>query len=63
MTGVAGEGYPNYSFFIPGEYWLTDLVPILRRWLAVRRRDFGAYDVLIHPNTGCEARHFNLKLN
>jgi hypothetical protein len=51
------KGYPNYSFFIPGDFWLPGLLHMLREWLlSTRRRYAGRYDILIHPNTGCEVR-------
>lgn len=51
-------GYPNYSFFLPGEYWLPGLLPKFLDWLRLARTvlGYGAYAVLIHPNTGCETR-------
>jgi aromatic ring-cleaving dioxygenase len=50
---LTGDGYPNYSFFIPSEYWLPGLLPMVHEWLDQNR---GRYPVLIHPNTGCEVR-------
>merc|ERR1712224_31050 len=50
---ATGGGYPNFSFFIPGETWLPGLLQMVMDWLEKNR---GQYDVLIHPNTGCEVR-------
>ena len=50
-------GYPNYSFLIPGETWLPGLMDRASAWLrGLAGGAFGAYDVLLHPNTGCEVR-------
>lgn len=46
-------GYPNWSFFVPSDFWLPGLRASLIAWLASRH---GKYDVLVHPNTGCETR-------
>lgn len=54
---ATGLGYPNYSFFLPGEYWMPGLLPMLKDWLVqIKASQYHAYDVLIHPNTGCEVR-------
>ena len=50
---LTGDGYPNYSFLIPSQTWLPGLLERVQRWLTSKR---GEYDVLIHPNTGCEVR-------
>lgn len=49
-------GYPNYAFFLPGDYWLPGLVKMLRSWLLERRRIYGKLPVMFHTNTGCERR-------
>ena len=49
----SGGGYPNYSFFLPGDAWLPGLLVMLTEWLQKNR---GAYPALLHPNTGCEVR-------
>ena len=51
-------GYPNYSFFIPSDFWLPGLKDSLIDWLQrLRARGrYREYGVLVHPNTGCEAR-------
>merc|ERR1712110_547269 len=51
-----GDGFPNYSFFLPGEVWLPGLVPMLKKWLQNVASQYKHYDVLLHPNTGCETR-------
>merc|ERR1712159_623846 len=51
-----GGGYPNFSFFIPSEFWLPGLLASVRQWLHSVSSKYGQYDVLIHPNTGCEVR-------
>ena len=51
-------GYPNYSFFIPGEYWMPGVLQKMQQlmlWLQQQPR-FKSYGVLVHPNTGCEVR-------
>jgi hypothetical protein len=48
---ATGDGYPNYSFFIPGEVWMPGLLDAFQPWLEEHR---GKYDVFVHPNTGCE---------
>lgn len=54
---VTGLGYPNWSFFIPGNYWLPGLLDRLKGWII---ETHGEYPVIIHPNTGCESRdHFD----
>lgn len=50
---ATGGGYPNYSFFIPSDNWLEGLLDAAITWLETHR---GRYDVLIHPNSGCEVR-------
>lgn len=50
---VSDLGYPNWSFFIPSDFWLPGLKASVVAWLGKRH---GEYDVLFHPNTGCEAR-------
>eukprot|EP00966_Prymnesium_polylepis_P234850 5432042-Prymnesium_polylepis.1 len=53
----SGLGYPNYSFFIPGAVWMPGLMRVVNSWLqALAGGPYGAYDVLVHPNTGCEVR-------
>lgn len=56
------EGYPNWSFFLPGDFWLPGAVPMLRAWLDSERSavgGYGQYTFAIHPNTGCESHdHF-----
>ena len=54
----SGLGYPNWSFLLPGAAWIPGLVSGLERWLAEQRaaHGYGEYDVLIHPNSGCEVR-------
>jgi hypothetical protein len=56
LVGCAELGYPNYSFLLPSEYWLPGLVSSIKRWLGAVRAKYGAYDILVHPNTGCEVR-------
>lgn len=46
-------GYPNYSFLLPGATWMPHLLHSITLWLAPRA---GLYDVLLHPNSGCEVR-------
>ena len=66
---ATGLGYPNYSFFIPGDVWVPGLLNAVRLWLyafhepvTTRPSDepytdeFSQYGVLIHPNSGCEVR-------
>eukprot|EP00929_Paragymnodinium_shiwhaense_P088983 TRINITY_DN49259_c0_g1_i1.p1 TRINITY_DN49259_c0_g1~~TRINITY_DN49259_c0_g1_i1.p1 ORF type:complete len:315 (+),score=20.52 TRINITY_DN49259_c0_g1_i1:71-1015(+) len=55
---VSKLGYPNYSFFIPSDWWLAGLKDRLVGWLKqLRLRGrYTEYDVLVHPNTGCETR-------
>ncbi|KAL1511838.1 hypothetical protein AB1Y20_005123 [Prymnesium parvum] len=55
---VTRKGYPNYSFLLPGQVWMPGLLGILREWLdGLRRSDaYTHYDMLLHPNTGCEVR-------
>jgi hypothetical protein len=53
---ATGLGYPNYSFFLPGITWLPDLLVRLRTWLRHLANAYIEYDMLIHPNTGCEVR-------
>lgn len=50
------QGYPNYSFFVPGDFWLPGLLARVKSWLQSVSDRYGAYDVLLHPNTGCEVR-------
>ena len=49
----SGLGYPNFSFFIPGKTWAPGLLEQFKAWVMLNR---GLYDVLIHPNSGCETR-------
>jgi len=55
---ATGLGYPNYSFFIPSDIWTPGLLKGLISWLQALRSagHYNKYDVLIHPNTGCESR-------
>ena len=55
---ATGLGYPNWSFLIPSDFWAPGLRDRTVAWFERRRErgDGGAYDVLFHPNTGCEAR-------
>mmetsp|Transcript_90015 Transcript_90015/g.141046 ORF Transcript_90015/g.141046 Transcript_90015/m.141046 type:complete len:312 (+) Transcript_90015:77-1012(+) len=50
------KGYPNYSFFIPGHFWMPGLYQMLKAWIETLASKYGKYDVLFHPNTGCEVR-------
>eukprot|EP00948_MAST-09A_sp_MAST-9A-sp1_P003548 g3548.t1 len=52
------EGYPNYSFFIPGNTWLKDAYAKVRAWIKFQLSlpEYEKYQVLFHPNTGCEIR-------
>ena len=49
-------GYPNYSFLLPGATWMPGLLALLEAWLLALGPAWGQYDVLLHPNTGCEVR-------
>lgn len=55
---ASGLGYPNYSFLLPGNLWMPGLYDTMRTWLHTIRRDpqFLQYQILLHPNTGCEVR-------
>lgn len=50
------EGYPNYSFFIPGAFWVPGLLAMMKEWVRSVADKYGQYDVLFHPNSGCEVR-------
>lgn len=56
----SGLGYPNWSFLLPGHTWMPKLLDKLSLWLEqVKARPGGVYseyDILIHPNSGCEVR-------
>ena len=52
-------GYPNYSFLIPGGFWMPGLLDKLRSFLLelrANRQEFSKYPLLFHPNSGCEVR-------
>ena len=51
-----GLGYPNWSFLIPSDFWTPGLKNRTVSWFNALPTDFRRYDVLFHPNTGCEAR-------
>ena len=58
------RGYPNFAFFLPGDVWLPQLVPLLLAWLdsvvATHSPQRATFPLLLHPNTGCELRdHFD----
>lgn len=55
---ASGLGYPNFSFLLPGNMWMPGLYGIMREWLHTVRQDpeFLQYQILLHPNTGCEVR-------
>ena len=42
---LTGDGYPKYSFFIPGEIWLPGLLTMLKRWLQSVAKQYQNYDV------------------
>lgn len=55
---VSKLGYPNWSFFLPGDHWMPGLLPRVRAWIQQQNLGYG-YVFVIHPNTGCETRdHF-----
>ncbi len=52
-----GLGYPNYSFFIPGSFWLPGFLPVLIEWVRKKQKEeYSQYPIFIHPNSGCETR-------
>ena len=55
---TSGLGYPNYSFLLPGTLWMPGLYQTMRAWLLTVRQqpEYLQYQVLLHPNTGCEVR-------
>ena len=61
---TSGLGYPNWSFLLPGHTWVPQLLQHVDAWLRAQRSatsshpdlDASQYDVLVHPNTGCEVR-------